>query len=180
VSSIRRCELPPQALHKRYEAECSYVDCYSTVVQGSVSHPQFVEAFYTTLLFKLERFILFLFLSKSSSDEEARRLASGSLNSFAAWTVEARAENQLLMCDFKSSTRSWLMVDGEEDSGDIVTRLYFGSVVVHTLDKNTGKRKMGFLLKALMPFHRLYSHGLLAAAKFRLRNAAAPTMNANR
>ena len=168
--SIQRIELPTQALHKRYQIEGAYVDCYTTVIRGVISHSQFVEAFYTTLLFKLERLVLFVLLAKTSTDGQARRLANGELDQFAAWTVEGRAENQLLMCDFKSSTRSWLMVVHEDWDGDVVTRLFFGSVVVRPVDRKTGLPKLSLFFRLLMPFHRIYSRGLLAAAKYRLKN----------
>lgn len=167
--SIKRCDPPANALHKRYEAQGGYVDCYTTVVRGSVTHQQFVQAFYTTLLFKQERLILLLLLGKPSTDWEVHRLASGKTNRFAAWTVEERAENQLLMCDFLSRTRSWLMVAPEVLNGDVATRLYFGSVVVRRKDQRTGELKMTPFFKTLMPFHKIYSRGLLAAAKARLK-----------
>jgi len=171
VFSIRRCELPAQALHAKYRTGGAYVDCYTTVVRGAISHVQFVEAFYTTLLFKLERLILFVVLGRGSTDEQAHGLAIGELSAFAAWTVEGRAENQLLMCDFMGHTRSWLVVALEDWDGDIVTRLYFGSVVVPGVNKETGVRELSNGFKVLLPFHKLYSRALLAAAKFRIKKA---------
>ena len=168
--SIKRCELPAQALHARYIAEGAYVDCYTTVLRGTVSHAQFVESFYTTLLFKLERLILFVLVAKPSTDEQARELSIGELDKFAAWSVEGRAENQLLMRDFMGHTRSWLMVATEDQEGDVVTRLYFGSVIVPTINKQTGKHELGFAFKVLVPFHKIYTRALLAAAKFSIKN----------
>lgn len=170
--AIKRCDLPAQALHKRYAAEGAYVDSYTTVLRGAISHAHFVETFYTTIVFKLERLVLFLLLAKRSTDGEARKLANGELDRFSAWSVEARAENQLLMCDFQSRTRSWLMVALEDWDGDIVTRLYFGSVVVPETDRVTGKRELGAVFKILMPFHRLYSRLLLTIARHDLKKAA--------
>ena len=167
--SIRRCELPVRALHEPYRAEGAYVDCYTTVVRGAISHAQFVEAFYTTLLFKLERLILLILFSKPSTDSDVHRLASGESTTFSAWTVESREENQLLLCDFKSHTRSWLMVAREDWDGDVVTRIYFGSVVVPGIRKETGERGLTFVFKALLPFHKLYSRALLAAARSRIK-----------
>jgi len=172
VFSIRRCDLPAQALHKRYEADGAYVDCYTTVVRGAISHAQFVQTFYTTLLFKLERLILLVLLAKGSTDEEARRLATGELNAFAAWTVESRAENQLLLCDFQSRTRSWLMIAQEDWEGDVVTHLYFGSVVVPDNNREKGARELGFVFRVLLLFHKLYSRALLFAARVRIKKAS--------
>jgi hypothetical protein len=169
VIHIRGCKSPLQALHHRYKDEGAYVDCYTTVVLGAISHPQFVEAFYTTWLFKLERWVLFLLLSKPSTDEQARQLANGDLNTFAAWSVEGRAENQLLMRDFQSKTRSWLMVAQEGGEGTAITRLYFGSVIIADIDKPSGKRKLSLAFKVLLPIHKLYARALLAAARYRLR-----------
>jgi hypothetical protein len=74
----------------------------------SVSQAQYVSAFYTTFVFKLERLILKWTVSKPSTDAQVKRLADGSIDSFAAWMVEARSQNQLLMCDYQRLTRSWL------------------------------------------------------------------------
>ena len=54
------------------------MDCYATEVVGSVSHADFVEAFYTTAVFKLERLILRV-ISRRSTDVEAGQLARGDL-----------------------------------------------------------------------------------------------------
>ena len=107
---IRSCELPSDALLTRYLASGAYADCYATEVARPVSHAEFVEAFYTTAVFKLERLILRVFASRPSTDVEAGQLARGDLASFAAWSVEARSPNQLLLADYTGRTRSWLMV----------------------------------------------------------------------
>ena len=103
--SIQTCPLPDDALLRRYCRDGSYTDCYMTEIPIPISHAQYVNAFYTTPLFKLERFILTWTVSKPSTDAQASQLADGLTESFAAWTVEARTENQLLMCDFASRTR---------------------------------------------------------------------------
>ena len=46
-----------------------------TEIPGRISFPEFVFAFYTTLLFKLERLILKWTVSKPSTDAQARQLA---------------------------------------------------------------------------------------------------------
>jgi hypothetical protein len=129
------------------------------VVAGRVSHAQFVEAFYTSRVFKLERLILQWTVDKPSTDREARELAAGGLDKFAAWTVEDRSTDQLLMCDYLRQTRSWLMVAPCERDGSPATRLYFGSVVVSV-------RRFPF--NVLLGFHRLYSRVLLRSATARL------------
>jgi hypothetical protein len=125
-----------------------------------------VAAFYTTWLFRLERWILRLAVARPSTDEEAHELARGERDSFAAWSVEARAPDQLLMCDFTSRTRSWLMV--APAAGAAGTRLYFGSVVVPVRDPKTGETGLGPVHGPLFGFHRVYSRLLLGAAARRL------------
>ena len=100
-----------------------------------MSHAEFVEAFYTGGLFKVERFLLRVFIAKPSTDLQARQLAAGELNEFAAWRVEARAVDQLLLCAIDGRTRSWLMVSAAQEPG--WTRLYFGSAA---LSANTVSR----------------------------------------
>ena len=133
-----------------------------TEIPASISHAQFVNAFYTTPLFKLERFILTWTVSKPSTDAQAKQLADGLTDNFAAWTVEARTEDQLLMCDFMSRTRSWLMTVPLERC----TRLYFGSAVV----PRTGKSTLELGFRVMLGFHKPYSVALLYAAKLSLEN----------
>ena len=52
-----------------------------------------------------------------------RELAQGRRETFAAWQVESRAPDQLLLCDFRGGTRSWLMVIARREG----TLLHFGS-----------------------------------------------------
>ena len=152
-------DLPADALLQRYREQGAYTDCFAIEVPGQVAHAVFVEAFYTTSVFKLERLLLALFVSRPSNDAEARELAGGKREKFAAWSVEARAPGQLLMRDFAGSTRSWLMA---EAAGQC-TRLYFGSAVVRS--------SQGGAFRALLGFHKLYSRILLRAAASRVRNA---------
>ena len=107
---IEPCDLPPTALLRRYRDAGAYTDCYTTEIAARVSHVEYVEAFYTTFVFKLERFLLKGLVSKPSTDTEAARLARGAIDSFAAWTVEGRAPDQVLMADYMGRTKSWLMV----------------------------------------------------------------------
>ena len=170
--SVRPCPLPPRALLAKY-AETGYVDCYTAKVPRSVSHAEYVEAFYTGRLFKVERMLLGLFLSKPSTDIQARRLAAGEVGDFAAWRVEGRTADQLLMCDIGGRTRSWLMVASAPLPAQ--TELYFGSAVVPVVNRATGKSGMGFVFKALLGFHRVYSRALLGSARSRLDVAPHPS-----
>ena len=166
--SIHRCDLPSDALLSRYLHGDAYADCYVTTLASRISHAQYVEAFYTTALFKVERLLLAWLLAKPSTDAQAAQLAAGTLDSFAAWSVEARTVNQLLLCDFQGRTRSWLMVATVENNGSEYTRLYFGSAVVPVSSARSGKQSLGLVFRLLLGFHKLYSRALLFAARSRL------------
>ena len=159
-------ELPSSALLRKYIDQGAYTDCYVTEIARTVSLPDYVEAFYTTPIFKLERLILKWWVSRPSTDAEARDLAHGDTDAFAAWSVESRVSDQLLLCDFQHRTRSWLMVSAIE-SGGSGTRLYFGSAIVPVRSRS-GEARLGFAFNALLGFHRLYSRILLRAARSRL------------
>jgi hypothetical protein len=173
MTMIRSCPLPSDALLNRYLASGAYADCYVTEVARRVSHAEFVEAFYTTAVFKLERWVLRVFVSRPSTDAQAGQLARGELGSFAAWSVEGRAPNQLLLSDLSGRTRSWLMVAVAENSDFVGTWLYFGSAVVPVRSLKTGRTGLGPVFTALLGFHKLYSRVLLLAAGHRLSRKAA-------
>lgn len=162
--------LPATALLDRYRRELAYNDCYCTDCPGDISLVRYVEAFYTTGLFRLERFILKWVLNRPSTDAEAAGLVNGGYSRFAAWSVEARADNQILMCDFQNRTRSWLMTEtlNQADANSSFTRLYFGSAVVSVKAGGGGRPKMGFAFGALLGLHKLYSVLLLYSAKKKL------------
>ena len=165
MNYIQLCELPQKALLGKYQQQDAYTDCYSVVVPRAISHSEYVEAFYTTPLFRVERFILAKLVSRPSTDIQAKQLAAGEVEAFAAWKVEGKAENQLLLCDFLGRTRSWLMIETVGHGG---TRLYFGSAVVPERNAKTGQAKYGFAFHAMLGFHRLYSRALLRSAVSRL------------
>ena len=58
MASIQACELPENALLRGYLGRGAYVDCYVTELARHVHHSEYVEAFYTTAVFKLERLLL--------------------------------------------------------------------------------------------------------------------------
>jgi hypothetical protein len=169
MTTVRPCELPDTAILRKYQERGAYADCYVAEVAGSVSQAAFVEAFYTTALFKVERAILGWFAARPSTDIEARQLAEGSIGSFAAWRVESRNAEQLLLADFTGRTKSWLMVAPVDGTAmGTRTSLYFGSAVVPRVNVKTGERRMGLVFQALLGFHRLYSRLLLKAARSRV------------
>ena len=165
MRSIDVRPLPDHALLARYAAGHGYTDCFATELDQTVPFGEFVEAFYTSWLFKLERLILAGLFACPSSDAEAAELAAGTREAFAAWTVEARADAQILLCDLPGRTRSWLMV---EALGDARTRLFFGSAIVPAHPEREGRAALGAGFRALLGFHRLYARALLWAAAGRL------------
>lgn len=167
MPSIQPCDLPVDALLHKYRDQGAYADCYVAEVARPVSQAEYVEAFYTTAVFKLERQLLTWFVSRPSTDLEAGQLAAGALSAFAAWRVEGQTPHQLLLCDFAGRTRSWLMAVPVEGDPSGSTRLYFGSAVVPVVSKS-GAATLGFAFRALLGFHKVYSRVLLHAAKSRL------------
>lgn len=165
MPAIHSCNLPSDALLNRYAASDGYVDCYVAELAVSVSFEEYVEAFYTTAVFKLERLILRIAVDRPSTDAEAGELARGERSSFAAWLVEARAPDQLLLADFTGRTKSWLKIAPRSDGGAL---LHFGSAVVPVRDRKSGRATLGSVFTALLGFHKLYSRILLIAARRRL------------
>lgn len=156
--------LPDNALLQRYREIGAYTDCFAVDIPQTITQEEYVAAFYTTFVFKLERFVLKWAVNKPSTDEEAALLAREQREGFAAWSVEARAPNQLLMCDYQKRTRSWLMTVPIAGG----TRLYFGSAITKRLNKATGTEELGPVFKAGLGLHRFYSVVLLRAVKARL------------
>jgi hypothetical protein len=162
---IQSVALPAEALLRRYLDGGAFADCYVAEVAACVTQRQYVAAFYMTPLFMLERWILGWAVDRPSTNAEARALAEGTRDTFAAWRVEDRTADQLLLGDFTGKTKSWLMtVPGVDGS----TRLYFGSAVVPRVDKYSGEQSMGAGFSLLLGFHRLYSRLLLGAAARRV------------
>ncbi len=157
--------LPENALLARYRDSGAYTDCYAIDLPSEITQQAFVTAFYTSPAFRLERIILALLVRKPSNDADVAELAAGTTEHFAAWTVEARSANQLLLCDYQSRTRSWLMAEPLPGGG---TRLYFGSAVVPVTRSEQGKASMGGAFHALLGFHRIYSRILLRSAARRV------------
>ena len=160
MSNVQTTTLPDGALLQRYVASGAYTDCYVATLPGQASLAELMVAFYTTPIFKLERWLLAWFLRLPSTDAEAQLLARGKLTRFAAWEVEARESNQIILSSGR--TRSWLMVC-PHSVGPVATALYFGSAVVHRR-----RGGLGWQFSALLGFHKLYSRILLASAVRRL------------
>lgn len=149
--------LPKASLLQQYaQQRYAYTDCFSIDLAKEITLAQFITAFYTTPLFKAERFVLKNAAKRPSTDRDVASLAAEHSDTFAAWRVEARGENQILLEDMAGRTRSWLMVTPSQHK----TTLYFGSAVTPPGNSN----KLGFVFTALLGTHKLYSKSLLKAA----------------
>ncbi|MEH6347454.1 MAG: hypothetical protein V7785_20325 [Bermanella sp.] len=166
MNTVQQGEFPDDALLAKYHLQGAKTDCYFIDLPKQVSQAQYIEAFYTTKLFKVERFILALIARRPSTDEQAKHLALAKTKQFAAWSVEQQTQDQLLLCDFMGKTRSWLKSVSHENGNG--TRLYFGSAVIPKKDSSNTKPKFGLAFNALGGFHHVYSKALLKAAGLRL------------
>jgi hypothetical protein len=158
---VQSAQLPADALLERYRKSGDFTDCRVVEVAGSVSLGELIAAFYNSAAFRPERWLLGLVLGRGANAADVASLAAATTERFAAWTVEARLPNQILLCDFQSKTRSWLMVEPLPQG----TRLWFGSAVV-----TSRSRFDALVFRALLWFHAAYSQVLLrSAAKALLR-----------
>ena len=163
MPKVFETELPSNALSAIYKEQGAFVDCYYMDIAKDVGLDDYIQAFYTTTLFKLERSLLSLATFKRAVDSEAVELSTGKSDTYSIWTVEGRESDQIMLRDFTSSTRSWLMVQKPRDN-EMSTRLYFGSVVVPKNKTKSGQASFGVLFHLLGKFHLLYSQALLSAA----------------
>lgn len=169
MTGIMAAELPRNSLLGRYARLANgddtghYTDCFVADVPASIDLAQFVFAFYTTPLFRLERGLLRLFAASPSTDEGARAIAAGERDSFAAWVVEQRVPGQILLRDLTGRTRSWFMVSTQDMAAQAATRLHFGSAVL-LRSRASGKPRRGMPFSLLIALHRFYSRALLWSA----------------
>lgn len=174
--SITREPVPNDALLMTYRGAVhperwgSYADCFSVKVDRSVRLAEFVFAFYTSPLIRIERFLLRLLINAPSSRADALAVAEGRADRFAAWYVGQRTATQLLMCDRYEQTRSWFRVEALNDGG---TCLRFGSAVAARRDPRSGALTRGPGFGLLLGFHVAYSRALLHAARVNLLRVAA-------
>ena len=161
--SVNKVPLPDGALLQEFVDHGHYTDCFVARVRNDVTFPEYVASFYTTPLFKAERLVLKWLVFRPSTDDEARQLSRSEIHEFAAWKEHSRSDNQLVMMDFRQQTCSWFMLVPQEN-GNL---LYFGTAVMRNRETSSG-RKMPWIHRSLLGFHRLYSRALLQAAARRL------------
>ncbi|MCP5076193.1 MAG: hypothetical protein GY947_23225 [Rhodobacteraceae bacterium] len=153
---VRSCDLSYDSLLRQATAG-AYWDCYTCRVDIVASLEAFVLAFYSSRAFWPERALLSA-AGLVCRLEQAAEMVQGTADQYAAWTVEARNRDEMLMRDVRGVTRSYFSVR-ELERG---TELRFGSGV------GTGEKEMSRVMKLLQPFHRWYSRVLLTAARERL------------
>ena len=155
------CQLPKESFLQPYaqRTDC-YTDCFCTEVAGDVALSQLIMQFYCTPLFRAERLVLQVIARRPSTNDEVQALADGDATRFAAWDVEKRTVDQILLCDMAGRTRSWLMCRTIGDQ----TKVFFGSAVTPPQPD----APLGFGFTALLGAHKLYSRLLLSGAVKRL------------
>jgi hypothetical protein len=168
--SVTPQPVPEDSLLKTYrggvhpERWGRYGDCFCVSVAGVVSLADFVFAFYTSPVFRLERLLLGL-AGAPANDADALALAQGASAAFSMWYVGQRTADQLLMCDRYERTRSWFRAASPD--GDR-TLLQFGSAVAAASASPAQARGRGSVFRLLLVFHIVYSQLLLSAARSRV------------
>ncbi|NMW32376.1 hypothetical protein HKD42_09915 [Altererythrobacter sp. RZ02] len=153
--------LPADSLLALHNPPAAYHDCFTADVAGAVTLPEYITAFYNSAAFRPERWALRLIGAKLPGGlgaVEVAALASGEANTFAAWSVEARTDTEILLRDFQGRTCSWLKAEPLASDAPTIartTRLYFGSGV---------RQPDTPIFKILMPVHRWYAKALLRSA----------------
>jgi hypothetical protein len=157
MPGVRRIPLPEHALLQSRRAAGAFTDCYALRIGRTVTLANYIAAFFTTPVFRLERWIIARALGHAATDAQARALADGRSDRFLVWVTEARTGEQILLG--VGRTASWLMIEPARDA----TVLYFGSAIEQGLDGGAGRKR-----RALLRFHDLYSRVLLRATARRL------------
>lgn len=164
MNPIQTLAVAPGSLLGRLAAErAAFADAYALDLPQTVTLAQWIEAFYGSRLFRIERALIGL-AGRPAGDADARALAAGAQAHFSAWRVEARGDQEILLADVSGATRSWLCVEALPTG----TRLHFGSAVIPRRRGADGRPRFGGVFHALLGFHRWYSKALLRSAAARL------------
>jgi len=163
MNKIHKTDAPTESFLAQYATKTgAYTDCFYVDLPQAIRLQSYIKAFYTTPLFKAERFLLKIAASTSSTDQDIDDFLAKTSDHFAVWTVVQRSQTEMLLNAGRTS--SWFWTDKTATG----TRLYFGSAVTTRPNAKTGKAEMGFLFTALLGFHILYSRALLWSAAKRL------------
>jgi len=148
MAEIIVCDVPTDSLLAGFGSADNYRDCFARNVPDEVGLSEFIERFYCSMAFRPERLLLSL-IRRGANNADARALARGEVDRFAAWNVIERREHEILLQDFTGATASWLSTQAMTDGK---SRLLFGSWV---------KKPERPITRTLMPFHVFYSRVLL-------------------
>ena len=166
MEKITQSTLPPTSALAAYAGQPGvHTDCFKVLVSQNTELSTFIEAFFSTLPFRLERLLLRIAGVQNTSHADLIALASGQASRFAAWEVEHRDTHQVLLSAGQGVIRTWLMA---APAGHGATRLHFGSGVLPTRTDAQGTPRLGRITSALMGFHTLYSRILLWSAARRI------------
>ncbi len=136
-------------------------DAFRCKVDFSVNLEHFIQAFFDSSVFRLERLLIQILTRKQADLTQVKKLASGTDKTFAVWQVAQRSNFEILMKVGTGPIRSWLAAYPDQDGG---TSLYFGSAVLPTKGDKNGNQQVGFLFQATVWFHEFYSRLLLKSA----------------
>ncbi|MEL7396055.1 MAG: hypothetical protein AAFN44_06750 [Pseudomonadota bacterium] len=138
----------------------AYADCFEATVACDIpqsdAFQRFVFAFFDSPVFRVERAILRLAGKAPKDRSDPKALALGETDAFAAWRVERRADNEILLVVLNTPIRTWLSLQKEGS----VARLRFGSAIL----PQEGKDIPHWAFRVTLPAHVVYSRLLLRAA----------------
>jgi hypothetical protein len=157
MPGVRRIPLPEHALLQSRRAAGAFTDCYALRIGRTVTLADYIAAFFTTPVFRLERWIIARMLGHASTDAQAHALADSRSDRFVVWVTEARNSKQILLGVGRTAT--WLMIEPAPGA----TVLYLGS----SIEQGAANRG-AWRYRALLRFHDLYSRVLLRATARRL------------
>lgn len=164
MTQVSAPELPPESLLARLRGPECYRDAFRASLPGEVSLGELVTAFFSSRVFLTERMALHL-IGRGAGQAEIAALAAGETQRFAAWEMEAREENQLLMHDFLDQTCCWLAVSTRGPDGALCGPLPVPEVGRTFIWFGTGVREVGGpIMRHLQGAHRFYARQLLAGA----------------
>lgn len=84
MPTVHPCEVPLHSFLSKHKDGPSYSDCYMTQIPGKVTQAAYIEAFYTSPLFKMERILLQYLASKPATDADAKALAGRTTTPYPA------------------------------------------------------------------------------------------------
>lgn len=162
MALVRSGTIPTTSLLYEYETvKGGYCDCYVVDTQGDANLQNYISVFFETWIFKLELKLLSLFGLNRDRPDQVKQLAEGCVKTFAAWKVEGRTENDLLLAVGTGPIRTWLRVEAHSENA---VRFYFGSALLPLRTDRNGHPRLDAISMVLLPFHKLYSRILLRAA----------------